>query len=225
MCRSITLDRPIRVFTFLSRARSIWRLGGVAVFGEGALLGLDQGVLHLAQDVGHHGIAVEGDVGDRLHGVDPARRGRRHLGALGVVLLDLGDLLAQAPLQRRALGEVPVDRGVDALELALDDALRRLAPGRQQDFPVAGAQAFLGPHHRARHEPETPAQHPGQRRDHPVGRLPGEVERGGEQQEPGEARQGARRRNVECLREQHRRTPCSNRGSSQDQWGDARVRN
>ena len=99
---------------------------------------------------------------DRFDSFHPARRIRRDFCSLLVILVDAGDGFGQRALQCRVAREVLVDAGADAVELALDDALFRLAAGREQHLAVARAQTLLASGHGLHGE----FQHLAQRLEH-----------------------------------------------------------
>ena len=128
-------------------------------------------------------VALGVDLGDRLDRLDPAGRGERHRLALVVILLELGRLLGEAAVQRRAFGQVAPDARIDALELALDDALLGLAAGRQQDLAIARGELLLGQTQRVRGETHG-VMEGARERDRPMRREPGEIHGHREQDEP-----------------------------------------
>jgi hypothetical protein len=93
--------------------------------------------LDLLQDPLDHLAATGLHIGHRGDGLDPVRRGRRHLAALLVVLLDAGDFVEKLPLQRRVTLQVAPHDGAEAFELALDPLPDFMAPVRQQHRLVA----------------------------------------------------------------------------------------
>ena len=159
-------------------------LGRGAILFPGALLRLGHRFVDRPQHLGDHGVALGVDLGDRLDRLDPAGRGERHRLALIVVLLELGRLLGEAAMQRRAFRQVAPDARVDALELALDDALLGLAAGREQDLAIACGELLLGQPQRVGGKSHGVMDGAGKRKDRPMRRKPGEIHGHREQDEP-----------------------------------------
>ena len=87
-------------------------------------------------------------------------------------------------MQRRAFGQIAPDARVDALELALDDALLGLAAGREQDLAIACGELLLGQPQRVGGKTRGVMDGAGKRKDRPVRREPGEIHGHREQDEP-----------------------------------------
>ncbi len=82
-----------------------------------------------------------------------------------MVLGDALDRLAELALDVGVACQVALHGALDALELALDDALARLAAGRQEHLAVAALQPLLGVPERSGRHAQAVVQRPGHRQD------------------------------------------------------------
>jgi hypothetical protein len=92
-----------------------------------------------------------------------------------VILLEPDRVLGEAAMEGGAFRQVAADARIDALELALDDALLGLAPGGEQDLAIARGKLLLGEAQRMRGETQGVMDGAGERQDRPMRREPGEV--------------------------------------------------
>ncbi len=102
-------------------------LGRRHVGRHGFLVRLDQRLVNIAQDIADTEASFAlVDFRDGLDRFHPARRIRRHIDRLLVIVFDALDRLVQRPVQGRVVAEILANRIVDAIELALDHAFLRL---------------------------------------------------------------------------------------------------
>src|SRR5690606_2538816 len=85
--------------------------GVLAVLGERLLLDLLQRAVHVFQHAGDRRIRL-GDVRDRLHGLDPARRRRRDFARTLVIFFYGGDGFAEAPVHGGEIRQLLLHRGL-----------------------------------------------------------------------------------------------------------------
>ena len=69
------------------------------------------------------------DFGDRLDRFYPARRIRRYVDRLLMIVFDTTDRLVQRAMQCRVVGQVLTHGVINAVELAFDDPFLGFAPG------------------------------------------------------------------------------------------------
>ena len=124
--------------------------------------------MNVVQDRADRLILAHLELRDGLDGLDPARRVRRHLGGLGVVLVDASHGFRQRALHRGETREVLLHAAADALELALDHSLFRLSARREQHLAVARVQPFLTGGRGLRRETQNLGERLADGRDHVV---------------------------------------------------------
>ena len=97
---------------------------------------------------------------------------------------DAIDRLGQIAMQRGEIGQILPDRIVDAIKLALDDALFRFLTGSEQHLSIALRQLALGVMHGERCGTEHFLRSSAHRKDELVCRWPREVERRDDEHDP-----------------------------------------
>src|SRR5210317_1840788 len=118
---------------------------------------------------------------DRL---DPAGWVGWYVDRFLVVLLDTPDGFAQRAMQRRVVGEVLPDGLVDAIELTLDDAFFRFAPGREQNVAVTNGEIGFRPRHGFGRHAKTTVQALRRGLNSLVYSIADQIERGVDQDDP-----------------------------------------
>src|SRR5438445_1615705 len=146
------------------------RFIGLAVFGDRLVVDGGDRALDLLEHAQHELVAGRLHVGDGGHGVGPVGRRRRHLAAFLVVLLDLGDLVEELPLQRRIALQVARHQRAQALELALDALADLPASVGEQHRLVPLVDLVRRRGERARRHAQRPADHVAERADQIVHR-------------------------------------------------------
>ena len=210
--RDVLVAHPQRGFQLAHIRHHVFQelvphLGRFAVLVGRDRMGLDQRAVDDLENLGHHRIALGIDVGDRLDRIHPARGRGRHVDALLVVFLDIGDALADAPVQGRRIGEVAADRALDTLEFALDDTFLLLAPMRQQHLAITQREVLFSAENRFRPDPQTAVESAGQGQNRLMRRLPGYVKQRRQDYDPDDTRQCGVGRDRHCLFERHYFSP------------------
>jgi hypothetical protein len=108
------------------------------------LVRLDERLVNVAQDIADAEAPLTlVDLGDSLDRLHPARRIRRHIHGLLVIVFDTLDRFVERTVQGRVIAEVLSYRVIDAVELALDDAFLGLTSGGEQYVTIPRSEILL----------------------------------------------------------------------------------